>query len=251
MTVFPPNSGGHRGPPLHPGQCRGGPPRPPGFAQPTISRFFAVFQTFLERLAFILRLRNGWYRSRSLIVSNPGDKREPRSQNGRLGFDELEDLRFGLLKYSLILTRNREEAEDLVQWAFEQAMQADVEMIRYPLAWLKRVLRNRFIDERRKTNAHSRCTEQISSQTSTVSSGDVPLDCRLDLTAALRKLPPHLSQALMLVVVERCTYAEAAMIQGVAEGTMKSRVARARKKLSDELSGPKTRFAKGRRCNHD
>ena len=51
------------------------------------------------------------------------------------------------------------------------------------------------------------------------------------LSNALTKLPPDQREALVLVTVSGCSYQEAARICGVAEGTIKSRVNRARRKL--------------------
>lgn len=55
------------------------------------------------------------------------------------------------------------------------------------------------------------------------------------LTRALRRLPPDQIAAIVLVEVDGCTYDEAATILGVAEGTISSRVTRARRALRDSL----------------
>jgi RNA polymerase sigma-70 factor (ECF subfamily) len=55
------------------------------------------------------------------------------------------------------------------------------------------------------------------------------------LTQALHDLPPDQIAAVVLVEVDGCTYEEAAKILGVAEGTVSSRVTRARQALRDRL----------------
>ncbi len=56
---------------------------------------------------------------------------------------------------------------------------------------------------------------------------------------ALRRLPDTQREALLLVGAQRFTYGEAAAICGVAVGTLKSRVARARARLAADL-GPQS-----------
>lgn len=56
-----------------------------------------------------------------------------------------------------------------------------------------------------------------------------------ELQNALERLPSDQREALVLVGVERVSYEEAAAICGVAVGTIKSRVNRARSKLAELL----------------
>lgn len=60
----------------------------------------------------------------------------------------------------------------------------------------------------------------------------------LPLREALRRLPDAQREALILVGGQRFTYGEAAAICGVAVGTLKSRVSRARARLAAELEPP-------------
>ncbi|MGH3281637.1 MAG: RNA polymerase sigma factor SigM [Trebonia sp.] len=61
-------------------------------------------------------------------------------------------------------------------------------------------------------------------------------DSRLDVDAALRILPPPQRAALVLVDMLGYPVADAAVILGVSEGTVKSRCARGRAKLLPHLS---------------
>lgn len=56
-----------------------------------------------------------------------------------------------------------------------------------------------------------------------------------DMIAALAQLPPDQREALLLVTASDMSYEEAAEICGVAVGTIKSRVSRARGRLSEIL----------------
>jgi RNA polymerase sigma-70 factor, ECF subfamily len=56
-----------------------------------------------------------------------------------------------------------------------------------------------------------------------------------DLLAALQKLPPDQREALLLIGAQGLSYEEAAEIMGVAEGTIKSRIHRARANLAQVL----------------
>ncbi|HZI96305.1 MAG TPA: sigma factor-like helix-turn-helix DNA-binding protein, partial [Actinomycetales bacterium] len=60
-------------------------------------------------------------------------------------------------------------------------------------------------------------------------------ETRLDVSAALARLPDHQRAALVLVDMEDMAVAEAALVLGVAEGTVKSRCARGRAALAEIL----------------
>jgi RNA polymerase sigma-70 factor (ECF subfamily) len=62
------------------------------------------------------------------------------------------------------------------------------------------------------------------------------VDTRLDVDSALRALPPPQRAALVLVDMLGYPVAEAAVILGVSEGTVKSRCARGRVRLLPYLS---------------
>ena len=55
------------------------------------------------------------------------------------------------------------------------------------------------------------------------------------LEACLQRLPPEFRAALVLVDVENLPYAEAAQASGIALGTLKSRLLRARRRMQDCL----------------
>jgi RNA polymerase sigma-70 factor, ECF subfamily len=66
--------------------------------------------------------------------------------------------------------------------------------------------------------------------------GNSGTESRLDVDAALRTLPPPQRAALVLVDMLGYSVADASMILGVSEGTVKSRCARGRAKLLPHLA---------------
>jgi RNA polymerase sigma-70 factor (ECF subfamily) len=71
-------------------------------------------------------------------------------------------------------------------------------------------------------------------------------DSRLDVQAAMRTLPPTQRAALVLVDMLGYSVADAGMILGVTEGTVKSRCARGRAKLLPYLSHLRSDYPGGR-----
>jgi RNA polymerase sigma-70 factor (ECF subfamily) len=131
---------------------------------------------------------------------------------------------------------DREEAADALQEAFISALRGadrfrgDSEVS----TWLHRIVVNACLDRLRRRKARP----------------TVPLDghelrsrrddhaatlTRLDLRAALDRLPDAQRVALVLVDIEDVPVAEAAALLGVAEGTVKSRCARGRMALASAM----------------
>jgi len=71
-------------------------------------------------------------------------------------------------------------------------------------------------------------------------------DSRLDIDAAMRTLPPPQRAALVLVDMLGYPVADASVILGVSEGTVKSRCARGRAKLLPSLSHLRDGYPGGR-----
>jgi RNA polymerase sigma-70 factor (ECF subfamily) len=71
-------------------------------------------------------------------------------------------------------------------------------------------------------------------------------DSRLDVDAAMRTLPPPQRAALVLVDMLGYSVADASLILGVSEGTVKSRCARGRAKLLPHLSHLRGEYQGGR-----
>ncbi|TGN59356.1 sigma-70 family RNA polymerase sigma factor [Paracoccus liaowanqingii] len=148
--------------------------------------------------------------------------------------DPILDLLTPLRRYAFALTRNRAEADDLVQDALlrghEQRRQLGAG--KAPGPWLRAILRNRFLDRRRHEVAQARREAQFAETTPQVI--DAPQDSALRLSQLRRAfldLPQDQREALELVAVEGLSYGDAGATLGVPAGTVMSRVSRARARL--------------------
>jgi RNA polymerase sigma-70 factor (ECF subfamily) len=147
-----------------------------------------------------------------------------------------------LYNHARHLTGNDAEAEDLVQEASLRALANALEYRAGNLkAWLFRILRNAFIDARRK-----RRPEQPLGELDVVDGGEAELlrdDLELerlrgvvadDIQAALAALSDD-ARAIILLDLEGFTESEVADLMGCAPGTVKSRLSRARSLLRKRL----------------
>jgi RNA polymerase sigma-70 factor, ECF subfamily len=94
--------------------------------------------------------------------------------------------------------------------------------------WLFQVARNAGIDELRARRRRSRLPAAL---TPAAGTSDGPAQARAELDAALATLPIELRETLLLVEVLGMRYHEAATVMRVPEGTVKSRMHAARRRL--------------------
>jgi RNA polymerase sigma-70 factor (ECF subfamily) len=102
-------------------------------------------------------------------------------------------------------------------------------------AWLFTILRNHFHSELRKRRAEVEDPDggyAAQAFSNPEQPGKIALS---ELEGALERLPLDQREALVLVVFDGLSYEEAANICGMAVGTIKSRVFRARAKLCEML----------------
>lgn len=154
-----------------------------------------------------------------------------------------------LRRYARSLLRNAQTADDLVQDCLVRAIGSQ-ELFRHDTnlrAWLFSILYNLYVDSVRKS-ARSGVLISFDDWADMLSSPPTQMDTvyisKLDW--ALTKLPEDQKSALLLVALEGMSYKEAAAIIGVAVGTVKSRVSRARetlRQLMEELKSQEGRAA--------
>jgi RNA polymerase sigma-70 factor (ECF subfamily) len=142
------------------------------------------------------------------------------------------------------LTRNPNEAEDLVQETFTKAFRA-FDSFQHDTnfkAWIFRILRNTFLTTRAGIAASRTVFLEDHPDTfDTAAAGPTPEDTliRLDnqaaLHTALEHLSPQLREALLLCDVEEIKYKDIAVILDVPIGTVMSRISRARRTLRQLL----------------
>jgi RNA polymerase sigma-70 factor, ECF subfamily len=160
--------------------------------------------------------------------------------------DASEDFRKDLLglipflrAFSRSLCGDRELADDLAQEALAKAWQSrDTFRAGSNLkAWLFTILRNQFYSDRRRAWRQAPW-DDAAAERMPVARGEQVWAVQLSDTArALRGLPAEQREALILVGAGGFSYEDAARISNCAVGTVKSRVARARKALSAALEG--------------
>lgn len=136
-----------------------------------------------------------------------------------------------LRRYAFALTRDRAEADDLVQDALLRGHEQRQQLAagKAPGPWLRAILRNRFLDRRRQAQSEGRREADYAKLSPQVV--DAPQDSALRLSQLRRAfldLPEDQREALELVAVEGLSYAEAGAVIGVPPGTVMSRVSRAR-----------------------
>ncbi len=151
--------------------------------------------------------------------------------------DELVTHLPALRAFALSLTRNRATADDMMQ---DTVLKAWTNMDKFTpgtnmRAWLFTILRNNYYTSRRKLKREVADVDNVFSDTMSVKPDhDGRLQMR-DFKTALDKLPDEQREALILVGASGFSYDDAAEMCGVATGTIKSRVNRARSKLTELL----------------
>jgi RNA polymerase sigma-70 factor (ECF subfamily) len=151
----------------------------------------------------------------------------------------------GLRQQAMALTRNRAEADDLVQTSVASALGAQASFMAGTNfnAWISRILRNRFISNwrsRRETVDIADAPPAILARSGGQEEGLAMRELRI----MLGRLPADQRIALLMISVQGLSYEEAAAQLGVPAGTVKARVSRARATLRVWLLGEKSSLAK-------
>lgn len=148
-----------------------------------------------------------------------------------------------LLRVALSLTGQLADAEDLVQDTLLRAWRSfDTFDGRYPRAWLLTILRNAHVNGHRRQRPSllrdPDATAEQHTADASPSAEDSVLANRFDdiVEAALDTLPDTFRQVVVLVDVDGLSYAEAARLLDVPEGTVMSRLHRGRAKIRQQLA---------------
>jgi RNA polymerase sigma-70 factor, ECF subfamily len=109
--------------------------------------------------------------------------------------------------------------------------------------WLHRIVVNAALDRMRRRSARPTVGGDDEELLDSLAAGGAPIsdpssatDTQLDVMAALRRLVPDQQAALVLVDMLGYSVADAAVVLGVSEGTVKSRAARGRARLLPRLA---------------
>jgi RNA polymerase sigma-70 factor, ECF subfamily len=100
-------------------------------------------------------------------------------------------------------------------------------------SWLYRIVVNKCLDRRRRNRFHA--TTALDDDVHSNGDPTAGIDTALAVERALQRLPEEQRAAVVAVDMEGYSIAEAALLLGIPEGTVKSRCARARNKLARAL----------------
>ena len=136
-------------------------------------------------------------------------------------------------------TRSREEAEDLVQETYARVL-ARPRLLRNEdeVGYLLRAMRNTLISQVRARERRPQTTELVEEVAVSGRASDNPAEAAeiREVHAAIAELPEEFRDALVAVDIAGLSYPEAARALGVPEGTVTSRLARARDRVARSLS---------------
>lgn len=147
-----------------------------------------------------------------------------------------------LLRVALSLTSQPADAHDLVQDTLLRAWRSiDTFDGRYSRSWLLTIMRNAEHDRHRRQRPDPIDLTDASNyprrQPTSPSAEDHVMDASLDasVAAGLAALSDDFREVVVLVDVDGLSYAETAAALGIAEGTVMSRLHRARKRIRDRV----------------
>jgi len=144
----------------------------------------------------------------------------------------------GLRAFAVSLSGSQTLADDLVQetllraWSNSDKFRAGTNM----RAWLFTILRNSFYSQYRKRAREVQDPQGLLAESIAVAGDQESHLDLVDFRKALARLPAQQREVLTMIGAAGLSYEEAADICGVAAGTIKSRLSRARSRLLELLS---------------
>jgi RNA polymerase sigma-70 factor (ECF subfamily) len=155
-----------------------------------------------------------------------------------LSADRLTEHLDQLFRAAYALSGSRHDAEDLVQETYARVL-ARPRLVRRQddPRYLMRALRNTWIDMQRARSARPVSSGADALEWVSDSSAD-PAGVALEVRAvyeAVSELSPKLREAIAAVDVLGLSYQDAARALGIRQGTLQSRLARAREQVADAL----------------
>jgi RNA polymerase sigma-70 factor (ECF subfamily) len=174
-----------------------------------------------------------------------GMKLGPGNNPSQLAID-FNDYLDGLYSYAVVLSRNRTEAEDLVQETCLRALRA-MERLRPDSnikSWLFTILRNIWLNQLRQSRRAGEVVELDLDENSPNMAVDTAKDPyatyasnveREQVRNAIQQLPLEFREIILLREYEELSYEEITTLLDCPVGTVMSRLARARAKLRELL----------------
>ena len=151
--------------------------------------------------------------------------------------DDIVALLPDLRAFARFMCREREAADDLVQNTVLLALdkQSQYQEGTNLKGWLFTIMRNRFYsDLRAQRRRPTAMDDSAVAPLMAIDNPEATLELK-ELSSALWKLSPQAREALILVGAGGFSYEEAARLCDCSVGTLKARVSRARKLLSEKM----------------
>jgi RNA polymerase sigma-70 factor (ECF subfamily) len=168
--------------------------------------------------------------------------------NSASQFDSFEQLAMPLFdqlyNFAHWMTRNREEAEDLVQETYAKALKgfSSYRAGTNFRAWMYRILRNTFLTSRTGLSVAMTVPLDLEEERPTLAvESKTPETILIErsnsqlVQNAIAELPVHFREVLLLCDLEEMSYQEIADALSIPIGTVMSRLSRARKAIRDSL----------------
>jgi len=155
----------------------------------------------------------------------------------------VEEYATTLYRVAYSVTRNVAEAEDAVQETFLRVLRHREKLgeIRDHRVWLVRIVWNVVLDKKRRAKTRPE-TDDITDHVRTLRAADFGADQQAisseqyrRILALIDQLPRKEREAILLSAVEELSTAQAAAILGTTESSVRSRIFRARRALSEML----------------
>ena len=147
-----------------------------------------------------------------------------------------------LQRFARSLTGSADAGNELVQAACERALrrQGSLAAIEQPGSWMRSVIRNLWIDEKRSSRDRLSAPLEDAEHLGTEDTerGLVARSTLARVRAEMVALPEDLRSAIMLVCVEGLSYQEAATELDIPMGTLMSRLYRGRIQLAQRIKLP-------------
>ena len=157
--------------------------------------------------------------------------------------DFFEATHKSLFTFCLHLTKNKQLAEDLTHDTYLKAHSHlnELKDANQVLAWLKKIARNMHLDFI-KSASHKTSVSVEDYNQFYATDFESATSSQIDTLKILSQLDQDDRLILVLIDLQECSYSEASQVLEIPEGTVKSRLARAREKFSkifDNKNGTK------------
>ncbi len=161
----------------------------------------------------------------------------------------IEQTQKSLFTFCFHLTHHRQAAEDLTHDTYLKALRSlhQLESPSALLAWLKKIARSLYLDLLRSSEGSLASSvislEALSHSETGLAQEICTEENKEENTAALqvlKKLSEEDQVILILIDIQGCSYQEASQVLEIPEGTVKSKLSRARQKFSSIFNGTKS-----------